>query len=449
MELIPTGISGLDRALSGGFSRGTSVLIAGNPGTGKTHLAIHVLYNNMKRGLKGAYVSFAEGKNHFYQNALESGVDLEEMEKKGLFRFYDMLTLPKEEIKGFIDFLIEDIVEWKPDVIVFDSITVLGQVLGRVMLRLFLHSIVGRLVNALNSVAILIGEIPYGEKKVGFGMEEFVVDGVILLEMERKGEVIKRYLTIPKMRGRGITKSAYEYVITNSGIEVLPIPELKFTKKLLNSSERISTGIKELDDLLGGGIYRGSLTMITGPTGSGKTILAFTIASAVAESGKNVLYVTFEESRGALLETMRKLDLKGAVDVVALVPEARTPLQYYVNIMNLVKERNAEVLVIDSISAMKWHMEEADFVKTLRYLQLIAKDTGLTLLLTHIGSNAMEMASTGFSTLVDGIIVLNYSLPRNVGESMRRHILVLKSRHSEHKTTLREFRIGKGGILIE
>ncbi len=82
MDIIPTGIESLDRALSGGFNRGSTVLIAGNPGIGKTHLMLHVLYNNMKRDLKGAYVSFAEIKGQFYEGALNQGIDLRMMRRK-------------------------------------------------------------------------------------------------------------------------------------------------------------------------------------------------------------------------------------------------------------------------------------------------------------------------------------------------------------------------------
>ncbi len=173
------------------------------------------------------------------------------MEEVALFRFYDMLTVPRDELEGMIAFLINDIVEFKPDIIVFDSVTVFGQMFGEEYLRSFLHSIIGRLVNAFDALAILIDEIPYGEKRLGFGIEEFVVDGVIILEMERTREVIRRYLTIPKMRGRPLRRSAYEYVITEEGIEVFTVPELEFTEKEALKS-RFKTGIEGLDRLLGG-----------------------------------------------------------------------------------------------------------------------------------------------------------------------------------------------------
>ncbi len=125
---------------------------------------IHVLYNSMKRDLKGAYISFAETKGQFYEGALNQGIDLREMEERNLFRFYDMLTLPKEEFEDFVDYFVKDLVEWKLDIVVFDSITVFGQVFGEVHLRAFLHSTIGRLVNALNMLVFLIDEIPYDGK---------------------------------------------------------------------------------------------------------------------------------------------------------------------------------------------------------------------------------------------------------------------------------------------
>lgn len=214
------------------------------------------LQQHEEGGVKGGGLRLlAETKKQFYRNALQSGIDLSKMEGGvNLFRFYDMLTVPKDELEGMIAFLIDDIVEFKPDIIVFDSVTVFGQMFGEEYLRSFLHSIIGRLVNAFDALAILIDEIPYGEKRVGFGLEEFVVDGVIVLELERMGEVIRRYLTIPKMRGRPLKRAAYEYVITDRGLEVLAIPELEFTESEAPKS-RLKTGILGLDELLGGGLY--------------------------------------------------------------------------------------------------------------------------------------------------------------------------------------------------
>ncbi|ASJ06463.1 ATPase domain-containing protein [Thermococcus pacificus] len=448
MKIIPTGIESLDRALSGGFNRGSTVLIAGNPGAGKTHLMLHVLYNNMKRGLKGAYISFAETKKQFYEGALNQGIDLREMEEKGLFRFYDMLTLPKDEFEDFVDYLVTDLVDWKPDIVVFDSITVFGQVFGEIHLRAFLHSIVGRLVNALNMLVFLIDEIPYGGKGIGFGIEEFVADGVIVLEMEKYGEIIRRYMRIPKMRNRPLERYSYEYVITDKGIEVFAVPELEFVEEE-KRRERIRTNIPGFDDLLGGGLYEGSITLLAGPTGSGKTILALNIAANLSKAGKRVLYIAFEETAEGLRDAKEKLGLEGEFKILSLVPEAKTPVEYYVMIKSLVERENADVLIIDSLSAMQAHMNEEEFTKALRYLQLLSKERALTLVLTYTGAGWEKMVRTGFSTLVDNLVFLMYTFPKAIGETLERAIIVLKSRRSKSDPTLRRFTIGEGGIRIE
>ena len=131
-----------------------------------------------------------------------------------------------------------------------------------------------------------------------------------------------------------------------------------------------------------------------------------------------------------------------------MIPEAMTPLQYYALIKSFLEENSSEVLFIDSISAMQSHMEEADFIKALRYLQLLAKEKNITFLMTYIPRSSNSLPSAGFSTLMDSITVLDYELPRKPGEFMKRYLLVLKSRHSEHKAVLREFKITRGGIEI-
>ncbi|WP_010478135.1 P-loop NTPase family protein [Thermococcus zilligii] len=139
---------------------------------------LNVLYN-----LKGAYISFAGTRRQFYGGAHNHGINLEEIEEKGLFGFYGMLTLPKEEFEDFVNCLITDLVDWKPDIVVFDFITVFGQVLGEIHLRAFPHS--------------TIGGVRGGR---GYSSQP------------------GRYMRTPKMRSRALERYSYEYVITERGI---------------------------------------------------------------------------------------------------------------------------------------------------------------------------------------------------------------------------------------
>ncbi len=448
-NVIPSGIESLDKALNGGFPRGSTIVIAGNPGTGKTHLCIHILHNNMVRGLKGAYVSFAENKKAFYENAQRSGVDFSEHERMGRFKFYDMLTLSGKKLDEFIKMLIEDIIVYKPDVVVFDSITVVGQMLGGIKLRSFIHSIVSRLVSALDITAFLISEIPYGERKVGFGMEEFVADGVILMEMEMMRETTRRYLSIMKMRGRKIKRATYEYTITGNGVQVFLLPELRFEGGLPKGGEvrYVSTGIDKLDEMLGGGLILGSVTLIDGPPGSGKTVLSLSIASRNALEGKKVLYITFEESMSQIEMTKRRLNLRGDFRVIALVPEAGTPIEYYDMIRDLVKEEGAEILIIDSLSAMEANMHAEEFERAVRYIELFTKENGITTIMTY--NLPLGRSNSGFSVMADNVILLSYILPRKPGDMLKRTILILKSRRTMNDDRMHEFIITAEGIKIE
>jgi len=448
-DVIPSGIESLDKALSGGFPRGSTILIAGNPGTGKTHLCVHILYNNMRRGLKGAYVSFAENKGAFYENAKHSGMDLREMEEKGLFKFYDMLTLSGENLGEFIRVLIEDLVAYKPDIVIFDSITVIGQMLGGTTLRSFIHSVISRLVSALNMTAFLISEVPYGEKRVGFGMEEFVADGVIIMEMEMMREATRRYMKIMKMRGRKIKRATYEYTITNEGIEVFLLPELRFDGQSSWGREfqYVPTGNEKLDEMLGGGLLRGSVTLIDGPPGSGKTVLSLSIASKNALEGRKVLYITFEESTAQIEMTKKRLSLKGDFKVIALVPEAGTPIEYYDMIRKLVSEENAEILIIDSLSAMETNMHPEEFQRAVRYIELFTKGRGITTVMTY--NLSLNKNNSGFSVMADNVILLSYILPKNPGDTLKRTIIILKSRRTMNDDRLHEFVITSEGIKIK
>ncbi|WP_342764676.1 ATPase domain-containing protein [Thermococcus sp. Bubb.Bath] len=250
------------------------------------------------------------------------------------------------------------------------------------------------------------------------------------------------------MRGRPLKRSAYEYVITERGLEVLAIPELEFTEREALKS-RFETGIPGMDELLGGGIYEGSITLIAGPTGSGKTILALNLASNLSKSGKKVLYIAYEESLAALRDTLEKLGLEENFRIVSMVPEGRTPVEYYALIRELVEKEGFDVLVIDSLSAMQSHMDGKEFIKAVRYLQLLTKEKGVTFILTYITRSTYKLATTGFSTIVDSLVFLTYDVPEKVGESLRRHVLVLKARRSKNDPTLKDFTIGEGGISIE
>jgi circadian clock protein KaiC len=245
-----------EHVLKDGFPDGSLILVAGEPGAGKTIFSATFIYNGAKKfGEKGMYISLAETKSEFYESMRQLGMDFEELERNGLFKFVDLVTVSEETIEKEIGLLMGEIVKFQPKRVVIDSISVFAQVLGAERTRVFLHTMLGRFIKAYNSTALLIAEKPMGAEKIGYGLEEFVVDGVIILRYESFGEVTRRVMEIPKMRRRSIKKPQYEYVITQRGIEFLEVPELS-RAEIEYTMEKITTGLEKLDGMLDGGLYR-------------------------------------------------------------------------------------------------------------------------------------------------------------------------------------------------
>ncbi|ASJ16489.1 circadian clock KaiC-like protein [Thermococcus chitonophagus] len=440
--------------IEGGFPDGSVILVAGEPGSGKTIFSATFLYNGfVKFGDKGIYISLSETKREFYEQMKMLGMDFETFEKAGVFKFIDLVTVPAETVQKEIELIMNEIIKFKPDRIVLDSVTVISNLLGREMTRTFLHTMLGRIVKAYNSTAILIAEKPIGKDSIGFGVEEFVVDGVIFLKSRKVGENIVRTIEVRKMRRRRIKRPEYEYAITDYGIEFFAVPELKRAEYEEPIWEKITTGIEKLDKLLEGGIYRGSTVLLVGMTGTGKTTFALHFAISNALQGRRVVYVSFEEPIDQLLRTAQNYGLKiwealdsGNLILQSWIPEATTPLQLFINIRNLIEEFKPVAVVIDSLSALREHIGDRDISKVLRYLSILAKSKKSALYFTLTDeSNSSIVPSTNASTLADVIIWLKYFISEG---KLERRLIIVKARGSNHSRKLHKYDITDTGVII-
>ena len=179
----PVGIVELDEILGGGFPARSLILLSGNAGSGKTILSTQFLYNGaVKNGEKGVYVSFAENKDDYYRNMLSLGMDMRSLERKGLFKFMDMVTMHGEDaLKIITEKIVKTTSELKAKRLVIDPMSALLQGMSAAETRTFLHTVLGKVTKSLGVTTMAIGEIPYGESKTGLGVEEFVADGIIFL----------------------------------------------------------------------------------------------------------------------------------------------------------------------------------------------------------------------------------------------------------------------------
>ena len=444
---VSTGVANLDMVLSGGFRPKSVILVSGNPGSGKTIFSTQFLLAGTRIGERGLYVSFTERKEDYYTNMETLGLDVNDPGEKGLFKFIDFPTLDEEGMKEAADVVTKEIMDYQPRRLVVDSISAFTQSMSKAETRQFLHVLFARILKDLDVTTLLIGEIQLGESKTGFGVEEFIADGVILLKYSRTGKTEKREMEIPKMRGVPVIKSSYEYTIDKRyggiGLIVLPIqaPIEEMPK------EKITTGVKGLDKMLIGGVYRGSITLVEGETGIGKTTLCAQFLIENARRGERSLFLSFEEPVGQIRRQLDGLkfnyrELDGLI-IESYVPEALTPLHYYGLVKEAVDDINPTALAIDSITAIKHTLKEDDFIEFIRYLQLLSKEKSLTVFLTAlIKQNSSVM---GISTLADNVIVMTYY---QIKDRISREISVMKTRGSPHERRVMEFQITDHGIFV-
>lgn len=448
--LASTGIVELDSVLGGGFPSGSTILISGNPGTGKTILGTQFLYSGAaKHGEKVVYVSFAEKREDYLRNMLTLGMDIKALEEKGLFRYMDFLAMDETGMKDAVQMIIQEIGKMGAKRVVVDSISVILQSLGQSETRKFLQGFFGRIVRGMGVTTLLVGEIPFGESKTGFGVEEFVTDGVIFLKKIRSGLAEMSVLEIAKMRGVAMRRSSFEYLI-DEGTGGLGLMTFPVRAEFPASRERLSSGVEGLDRMLNGGVFRRSLTLVDGASGIGKSTLCLHFLLSAAGKGENVLFLSFEEPTGQMERMLEDYgveykQLGDRFKVKSYVPQALTALHYYTLLRDILRTEEPTVLVIDSLTAIQPTFTQEAFVDFMRYLQLLCKERGLTVFLTSSTGMTPSGELPGISILCDNILQMRY---RELKERIAREIIIIKTRGSAHETGVASFETTGKGIVV-
>lgn len=254
----PTGIPGFDE-LVGGLPKGELVIVAGGPGTGKTIFSASFLYwGAVKYGERGIYVSFSEDKSAFMRNMASLGLDFEKLEREDLFKFLDLLTLMEAGTSEILETILNEASSFGAQRLVIDSLTAIAQGMSSPReLRVFLHTLLSRIMKAMGCTTILIEEVPLGRRQIGYGFEEFVASAVILLERLLFEDKFLRRLRIVKMRGVEVPSPRACFTLKN-GFKVFPPLAVKFPEKALKIQSvpdppgAHSTGIPDLDAVFGG-----------------------------------------------------------------------------------------------------------------------------------------------------------------------------------------------------
>jgi len=260
---VPSGIDGLDSLIDGGFPKGSLILLAGNPGTGKTVFGMQFLCKGAKdHGENGIYVSFAESEDTLVNNMSKLfGYDLKTMEGDGKVKVLDFTTVTEKGLSTILEMVLKEITILKAKRLVIDSFSAMAQAFREpIEARIILHNILGKMVRQLGCTTLLIAEVPTGSEKIGVSIEEFVADGVLVLRRDDYDGRLIREIEIEKLRGTRLENQRFLFTV-NNGFRVFP----PFSHKELEdpptfeptrgTKTHYPSGIPELDEILGGEGY--------------------------------------------------------------------------------------------------------------------------------------------------------------------------------------------------
>src|ERR1700722_7302541 len=458
LEKAPTGIAGLDQITEGGLPRGRVSLVAGSAGAGKTLLGLEFLVAGARQyGEPGVLVSFEESAEKVTLNVRSLGFDLDELQRDDLLTVISFQVEPAEIIStGAFDleplFLILDDAIGRIGArrVVLDTVEVLFGAFGDdSTIRAELNRL-ARWLEERGVTAIVTGE--RGTTSLTrHGIEEYVTDCVIVLDHRVTDEISTRRLRVVKYRGSAHGTNEFPFLISARGFVVLPITSVALDYSA--SDQRMSTGVERLDHMLGGGVFRGSTSLVTGTAGTGKTSLGAHLVNAACARGERALWVLLEESPAQVLRNMRSLglDLKPWVDAGLLRIWSARPSAYGLEthlavLAQLIEEVSPAVAVLDGIAGLANGASSSEVTSLVaRQLDLL-KSREITTMATSLG-HGDEASTIEMSSLVD-----NWLLLRNVEANGERNrlLFVLKLRGTAHSNQVREFVLTDHGIeLVE
>jgi circadian clock protein KaiC len=450
----PTGISGLDDVTGGGLPKGRPTLVCGPAGCGKTLLATEFLVRGITQyNEPGVFVAFEESADDLIANVASLGFDLAKFEADGLLGLEHVNAIGGDrdlvpQLCALLDAAISKVGAKR---LVIDTIdTLFAAFSDPEKLRLEMHRLFAW-IKRRGITAVITGERGDGVL-TRQGVEEYVSDCVIVLDHRVTEQTSTRRLRILKYRGSLHGTNEYPFLISETGVSVLPITSLGLRHSV--SNERVSTGVTRLDAMLGdGGFYKGSTVLISGTAGTGKSTLAAQFCDATCKRGERAMYFAFEESESEIIRNMSSvgIDLKRWVDAGLLQFHCFRPSllgleAHLFSMQKLVGEFNPSVVVKDPISSLLRVGSGADVSAMLTRQVDFLKSKGITALFTSLNSSEepgrddQELASLCDTWLLVQSLVGN-------GEH-NRIMYVLKSRGMAHSNQIREFLLTSQGIEL-
>jgi circadian clock protein KaiC len=460
LSKVATGIQGFDEITHGGLPKGRPSLICGTAGCGKTLFSIEFLIRGaMEFNEPGVFIAFEETADELAKNVASLGFDLNHLIRTKKI-FVDHIHIDPNEIQENGEYDLEGLFVRLADAIAtvgakrvaMDTIEALfsgfaNQAILRSELRRLFHWL-----KLKGVTAVITAERGEGAL-TRHGLEEYVADCVTLLDQRIHDQVSTRRLRVIKYRGSHHGTDEYPFLIDQHGISVLPISSLGLKHQA--STERLSTGIGRLDEMLGGrGFYRGSSILISGTAGSGKSSLAANFVAQTCRDGGRALYFAFEESPSQIRRNMRSIgiDLEGCekrklLQFHAVRPYSQSLEMHLLLTQQLIARFKPEVVVFDPITNLCSGGTEREVQAMLTRLIDYLKVQQITAMFTSLTSNAAnpDQSEIGISSLMD-----TWLLVRNLEVSGERNrgLYILKSRGMAHSNQVREFVLSNRGLEL-
>jgi len=460
--IVRTGCPGLDDILNGGFPQGRIYLLEGDPGAGKTTLAMQFVREGVKNGERTLYITLAESRSDLSQAAKSHGVTLDGIEIVELFPAEDELLPEKQytvfhpaevELNDRMQRIVKEIQRVRPERLVVDALSEL-RMLAKDPLR-YRRQILSLkdFMAEQNCTVLLLDDRTSRDPDLQL---HSLVHGVLCMNrVSREYGKTRRQIEVSKLRGTAYREGFHDYAILTGGVMIFPRLVAADTRNQ-QAPEPVSSGIAELDNLTGGGLDRSTSTLLIGPAGCGKTSIAVQWAATAAARGEASAIFTFEEAPRTLITRAAGLGVdigphveSGKISIHRVDPAELTPGELVASVQHYVENKNARMIVLDSLNGYLQSMPGEKFLAVhLHELLAYLGNRGVLTIMVLAQAGSMGSAlqsSVDVSYLADNILMLRYF--ESHGE-VRQAISTLKRRSGNHEHTIRELRLGPGRIRI-
>jgi circadian clock protein KaiC len=459
---ITTGIEGLDSILERGFTPNRIYLIEGDPGAGKTTLALQFLLRGKSLGERGMYISLSETKEELEGVARSHGWDLDGIHVHELLPSEEGLHPDSQsrlfhpadvELGDTTRAILSEVERVKPQRVVFDSLSEM-RLLAQHPLRYRRQVLaVKQFFIGRQATVLLLDDRTAADNDLQL---HSLAHGVISLQhLAQEYGAERRRLRVMKMRGSPFRGGHHDFIIRTGGIEVFP-RLIAAEHHGAYQGDPLKSGVPALDRLLGGGLDRGTSALLMGPAGSGKSTIAAQYAVAAGARGERAALLTFDETVGTLLTRTAGLsiDLKAQLDAGRVIlqqvdPAELSPGEFVHRIRRMVEKEAVRVVVIDSLNGYLNAMPEERFltIQLHELLTYLSQQGVVTLMVVAqqglLGSTMQTRVDASY--LADTVVVLRYF--EHHGQ-IRRAVSVIKKRSGAHEETLREFKLQRGGLWV-